>query len=146
MNIYYETKVKYTGVDESGAEKKITETFLIDAASFGDAEEQSYRICDEEKLESFAIASIRYARFSDVIPDNGEEPWFSSRIVLTTYDERTGKEKKTRTTVLVQSSDISSVTSRLDKSLGRSILDYNVDRIVGTDITRVIVPERKGEK
>ena len=43
MNIWFECTAKYIKMDESGREKKVSETYLLDAVSFTEAESRIYK-------------------------------------------------------------------------------------------------------
>lgn len=91
--IWYECKVKYRKTHETGEQKLSTDTYLLDAVSFTEAEA---RISEEMKTltsEEFRIMNIKVANFSEVHPFENSDRWFKVKVSLLIIDERSGKEK-----------------------------------------------------
>lgn|SRR5574344_1659140 len=64
---YFEVKVKYEKVQEDGKEKKVTESYLVDALSFTECEK---RIIEEMKLfvsGEFEVYSIAKTKYEEII-------------------------------------------------------------------------------
>lgn len=137
---YYECKVKYQREVGDGKLQKQSDTYLIEAMSFGDAET---RVIDEVKPfvfmgQELEMKSIRKVTYSEVMPNPQGHFWFKAKIVLTTIDESAGKEKKIQTTVLVQEVDMESAYRAVNQLMKNSITDYEITNIQVTDIVDVL--------
>ena len=149
MQTWFECKVKYTKVLESGKEQTVTENFLLDAVSFTDAETRIIRQLQQMVKGEFNVTDIKKSKIAEVFPYDNGEWWFKATINLVTIDEEAGKEKKLRTYYIVMADDIKQALARLDESLSYMVIPYVVSSIAVSTIVDVfpyepsesIVPE-----
>lgn len=137
MQVWFECKVKYTKVTESGKEQTVTESFLLDAVSFTDAETRITRQMREIVKGEFSVTDIRKSRIAEVFPYENGEWWFKATINLVTIDEEAGKEKKLRTQYLIMADDIQEALTRLDESLAFMVIPYVVSSLAVSTIVDV---------
>jgi hypothetical protein len=137
MQTWFECKVKYTKVTESGKEQTVTENFLLDAVSFTDAETRITRQMQEMVKGEFSVTDIKKSRIGEVFPYDMGEWWFKATINLVTVDEEAGKEKKMRTYYLVMADDIKQALERLDESLSYLVVPYVVSALAVSTIVDV---------
>ena len=138
MQTWFESKIKYMKVSESGNEQLITENFLLDAVSYTDAETRIIRQMQQMvKGGEFGIVDIKKSRIAEVFPYNTGEWWFKATINLVTVDEDAGKEKKLRTYYLVMADDIKEALERLDESLSYLVIPYVVSALAVSTIVDV---------
>ncbi|MBT3382128.1 MAG: DUF4494 domain-containing protein [Prolixibacteraceae bacterium] len=138
MQTWFESKVKYMKVSESGNEQMITENFLLDAVSYTDAETRIIRQMQQTvKGGEFGIVDIKKSRIAEVFPYDIGEWWFKATINLVTVDEDAGKEKKLRTYYLVMADDIKEALGRLDESLSYLVIPYVVSALAVSTIVDV---------
>lgn len=138
MQTWFESKVKYAKVSESGSEQLITENFLLDAVSYTDAETRIIRKMREMvKGGEFAIIDIKKSKIAEVFPYENGEWWFKATINLVTVDEEKGKEKKLRTYYLIMADDINEALKRLDDSLSYLVIPYVVSAMAVSTIVDV---------
>lgn len=125
MQTWFECKVKYLKVSESGSELTVTENFLLDAVSYTDAETRIIRQMQQMvKGGEFSIVDIKKSRIAEVFPFESGEWWFKATINLVTIDEDAGKEKKIRAYYLIMADDINEALSRLEESLSYIVIPY----------------------
>lgn len=138
MQTWFESKVKYMKVSESGSESMVTENFLLDAVSYTDAETRIIRQMQQMvKGGEFTIVDIKKSRIAEVFPYENGEWWFKATISLVTVDEEAGKEKKIRTYYLVMADDIKEALSRLDESLEYLVIPFVVTSLAVSPIVDV---------
>lgn len=137
MQTWFECKVKYTKVTESGKEQTVTENFLLDAVSFTDAETRITRQMQEMARGEFSVTDIKKSRIGEVFPYDTGEWWFKATINLVTVDEEAGKEKKMRTYYLIMADDIKQALERLDGSLSYLVIPYVVSALAVSTIVDV---------
>lgn len=137
MQTWFECKVKYTKMPESGREQKVTENFLLDAVSFTDAEARIIRKMREIVKGEFTVTDIKKSRIVETFPFEKGEWWFRATINLVTIDEEAGKEKKLRTNYLVIADDIQEALHRLDESLSFLVIPYVVSSLAVSTIADV---------
>lgn len=137
MQTWFEVKVKYVKVTESGKEQTVTENFLLDAVSFTDAETRIIRQMQQMVKGEFSVTDIRKSKIGEVFPFENGEWWFKATINLVTVDEEAGKEKKFRTFYLVMADDIREALTRLDESLSYMVIPYVISSITVSNIVDV---------
>ncbi len=138
MQTWFESKVKYTKVSQSGNEQLVTENFLLDAVSYTDAETRIIRKMQEMvRGGEFQIVDIKKSRIAEVFPFEDGEWWFKATINLVTVDEDAGKEKKLRTYYLVMADDIKEALARLEQSLEYLVIPYVVSSLQVSTIVDV---------
>ena len=142
---WYECKVKYRKTHETGEQKVATDTYLLDAVSYTEAEA---RITEEMKAytnEDFRITNIKMANFSEVHPFENSDRWFKSKVSLIALDEESGKEKKTNIYLLVQANDVKEAFENTTKAMDTTMGDYTIPSITESPILDVF-PYFTGEE
>ena len=143
--IWYECKVKYRKTHETGEQKVSTDTYLLDAVSYTEAES---RLIEEMKAytnEDFRIMNIKVANFAEVHPFENSDRWFKSKVSLIALDEESGKEKKTNIYLLVQANDVKEAFENTEKAMAETMGDYSIPAIIESPILDVF-PYFTGEE
>lgn len=134
MSKYFECKVKYRKTNEQSVSKVVTETYLVDAISFTEAES---RINEEIKQyigEEFKVTNIRVTNYSEVHPQEDAASWFKSKVTLFAYDEETGKEQKTNMYILIQANDTKEAYDKTIVAMKSTMGEYSIPAVSLTNI------------
>jgi hypothetical protein len=142
---WFECKVKYKKTHETGEQKMTTDTYLLDAVSFTEAEARISEEMTAYTSEDFRIMNIKVANFSEVHPFENSDRWFKSKVSLVALDEESGKEKKTNIYLLVQANDIKEAFENTNLAMEETIGDYNIPSITESPILDVF-PYFTGEE
>lgn len=131
--------IRYNKTMEDGSEKKVTEQYVIDALSFTEAEERiidemSHYISGDFDVKTCAFAPFREIFFSGY--DN-DDKWYKAKIDFVSFDEKSGKEKRSHNYYLVQAGSIGSALSNIASVMGGTMIDYVVMSIQETPIIDV---------
>ena len=112
VNKYFEVKVKMQKTQEDGTQKKVTEQYVVEAATFGEAERRITE-CLKPYIEGeFDVTDIKIAGYSQIVNvDENADKYFKAKVTFVALDETTGKEKKTSELYLVQSETLESAES-----------------------------------
>lgn len=137
---YFECKVRYQRETGDGKLQKQSDTYLIEAISFGDAEA---RVLEEVKPfvfmgQEIEMKSIRKVVYNELLPNPQGHFWFKAKVTLTTIDESAGKEKKIQTNILVQETDMESAYKAVNQLMKNSITDYEIINLQVTNIVDVL--------
>lgn len=126
MNNCFLCKIRYEKVMENGMNKKVAETYLVDALSFSEAEARIIEEMTPFVSGEFTVSDIKRANFSEIFPSDEEsaDKWYEGRLAFITLDEKNGQEKKTYTNVLIQASDIRDAMKKLDEGMKGTMADY----------------------
>lgn len=136
---WFETKVRYDKVNDDGLQKKVTETFTVEALSFSEAERmitenmEAY-ISGDFDVTAESIAPYKEIMFSD---KTEEDVWFKAKVQFITIDEKSNREKKTNCYYLVQASSIESAKKNIDEVFGQTMIDYKIAKLEETCILEV---------
>ena len=138
MHNWFETKVRYSKMQENGVEKKVTELYLVDALSCTEAESRVIEEVTPYITGEFAVSDIKRSRYSEIFlsEDYSANLFFKCKVLFITINE-SGAEKKTATNMLVQASDLRDAIQKLDEGMEGSMADYQISSVVETAILDV---------
>ena len=132
----YECSIRYDKMQENGAVKRVTESYLVDAVSFTEAEA---RIIAEQTpyiSGQFDVVAIKRTNYSEVVnADADADHWFKAKLVYITIDERTAREKRTPVSYIVNADTIDHARRAVDDFMHGSMADYV---IVTLDETKIL--------
>jgi hypothetical protein len=136
---WFECKVRYDKTLESGLIKKTTESYLVDALSFTEAEKRFIEEIKPFITGEFIVTDIKRARLSDLLDseDLNDDRWFKARIAYITIDEKSAVEKRTVQSALIQAKDFHRALSRLDEGMKGTLGDWEIVSITETAIVDV---------
>lgn len=143
--IWYECKIKYRKTHETGEQKVTTDTYLLDAVSYTEAEARITEEMAAYTSEEFRITNIKVANFSEVHPFENSDRWYKSKVSLVALDEESGKERKTNMYLLVQANDIKEAFENTTKAMADTMGDYTIPSITESPILDVF-PYFTGEE
>lgn len=136
---FFETKVKYSIVSESGSEKKVSESYIVDAVSFTETEARITKEMQPFINDGFEITAIKKANYTDLIEDSTStaDKYYKCKIIFITMDEEKGKEKRISNYILVQAKDIEGALNNLKEGFRNMTVDWDSTGIVETPIMDV---------
>ena len=140
MNYWFECKVSYERQADSMGMKKVSESYLVDALSFTEAEE---RITKEVRpfvsVGELEVVNIRRARIAELfLSDEAEDDrYFRAKVNFITVDEKSGSEKKTSATMIVKSDSLPNAVTELKAQLDSQIASYEIAAVTDTQILDV---------
>ena len=139
LHTWFECRIKYEKVMENGMNKNVTEPYLVDALSFTEAEARIIEEMTPYISGEFTVSDIKRAGYSELFfsEDANADRWFKCKLTFITLDEKSGSEKKTSTTVLVQASDLRDAVKKLDDGMRGSMADYLIASVTETAIMDV---------
>ena len=145
--IWFEAKVRYDKTMEDGILKKVTETYVIDALSFGEAEkrileEMTSYVSGEVEVCALKIAPYKEIFFAD---SDMADRWYVAKLAFITIDEKTDKEKKTRVCYLVNAGNINAAIKNIEEVMAGTMIDYDTLNVSETQILDVFEYKPKGE-
>lgn len=146
MNKYYEVKARFEKTMENGMVKKVKEPYLFDAMSFSEAEARAIEELQPFMKGEFEVTDIKRASYEELIPSDREQAdkWYAVRVAFITLDERTGKEKKTKSEYLVQAADINDARISFNEAMKQTMADYETVSIKETPFMDVYPYAEKG--
>ena len=70
MSKYFDCKIKYRKIDGNGVQKVTTESYIIDALTFSEAEANIQKEMSAYISEEFKVTNIKVANYSEIIKDD----------------------------------------------------------------------------
>ena len=149
--IWFECKIAYEKVMEDGLQKKVSESYVVDALSFTEAEkrimeEMSSYISGEFTIKDIKIAPYKEIFFSD---DELADRWYKAKLEFITIDEKTEKEKRSAVNYLVQAGTLKGSVGNIESVMGTTMIDYVIASVAETKLMDVFEygkQEQKDEK
>lgn len=139
MNNWFECKVKTEKQLEGGLTKKISETYLVDAINFTEAEARIIKEITPFCSGALTVADIKRAKYSEMFTSDDEnaDKWYKVKCNFITLDEKTQTEKKSPSLMLVQAGDLREAVRRFDEGMKGSMVDYEIALVQETNILDV---------
>ena len=136
MTEWFECKVKYDKTMENGLIKTTTDTYLVDAISFTEAEKRFIEEIEPYMTGEFVVSDIKRAKISEIMEseDLTDDKWFKARVAYITLDEKKGTEKRSVQTILIQAKDFHTSLKNLDKGMHGTLGDWAIVSITETKI------------
>lgn len=143
MNTWFECTAKYSKMGEDGREKKVSETYLLDAVSFTEAETRIYKELVSMVSGEFTVTRISKTKLAEIIPAESGDRWYKAKVTFITFDEESGKEKRVSQFVLVFSDNVRNAYDQVIEAMKGMMADFEIGGITESPIVDVFpyVPE-----
>ncbi|QUB65005.1 DUF4494 domain-containing protein [Prevotella melaninogenica] len=137
---WYEVKMRYDKVYEDGCERKVTESYVVEALSFGEAEKAAMEFLGSYVSGDIQIVNINPMKFKEVVFNEEEscDRYYKATLQFITLDEKTGKEKYTQVYYLVQASSFDNCKETIRSFMGSTMMDYQIVSVSETKIIDAI--------
>lgn len=135
--MWYESKVKFEQVQEDGCTKMVTESYMVDALTFTDAEARTMEEVAMYVSGELDVVALKRTNIKEVRYNGEGDKWYNCKLVFITLDEKSGKEKKTNYNVLVQASSTEEGTKQVELLMQGLMQDWELKSITETNIMDV---------
>ena len=142
---WFETIVRYDKTMENGEVKKVNEVYVVDAITFGEAEESITREMRHFIDGDFEVKNINPAPYSEIFLSDREtdDKYYRVKLDFITVDKRTQKEKKLKVTYLVQAGSLEQARKNTEEVMNGTTIDYEFVSVTETKILDVFEQEGK---
>jgi hypothetical protein len=137
MSFWIETKVRYNKVMEDGALKSVTETNIVNALSFTEAEARIIEEITPYISGDFTVSAVKKTNISEIFYDEKGDRWYKVKVLFITLDEKSGVEKQTANYMLVQASDFRNALENFIDGMKSTMADFKITSISETNIMDV---------
>ena len=146
-SIWFECNVRYEKSGEDGTPKKVTETYVVDALSFSEAESRIMEEMSRWVSGELEIADLKIAQYKEIFFADSDmaDKWYKAKLAFITIDEKTDKEKKTTVYYLVNAGNINSALKNVDEIMSGTMVDYQTCNLSETQIIDVFEYKKKTE-
>lgn len=140
---WFEVKMRYDKVHEDGYEKKVTESYVVEAFSFGEAEKTAIEFLGSYVSGEIQVVNINPMKFQEVFFNEQEscDRYYKAILQFITIDEKTEREKHTQVYYLVQASSFDNCKDTIRTIMERTMIDYQIASVSETKVIDVIEHE-----
>jgi hypothetical protein len=138
MHNWFECKISYEKISpDDGKQKKTTDTYLVDAMSFTEAEARLIKEVQPYMAGEFTVSNIKRTKIYELFDSVTGDRWYKAKVLFVILDQEKGTEKRVPSTMLVQASDIQEALNRLNEGMKGTMSDYEIAMITDTPILDV---------
>ena len=137
MYNWFECKVRYEKLLESGMQKMVTEPYLVDALSFTEAEARIIQEITPYMSGEFTISNIKRVKYAESFFNEEGDRYYKMKLYFISLDEKSGAEKKTAVNMLVQASTLKEAVEIIETEMEKSMVDYTIASAAETAIMDV---------
>lgn len=119
---------------DNGLEKKVTETYVVDALSWAEAEAIITK--EMNAVGDFEITDIKKAAYKEIFLSENSDAviWYKAKVQFITIDEKTEQEKKQNIYYLTNAATIDEAKKGIDEIFSQTMVDYNISKLEETAI------------
>lgn len=136
MPNWIEIKARYDKITESGAKKKVTEAFLVDALSCTEAEA---RVTEElsRSSDEINITSAVKTKIAEVFLGFTGDRYYKVKVNFIALDERTAEEKKSASYIIVRADSFEEACANFKEGMKGTMADYETESVSETKIVEI---------
>lgn len=140
---WFEVKMRYDKVHEDGYERKVTESYVVEALSFGEAEKKAIEFLGSYVSGEIQVVNINPMKFQEVFFNEQEscDRYYKAILQFITIDEKTEREKHTQVYYLVQASSFDNCKDTIRTIMDDTMIDYQIASVSETKFIDVIEHE-----
>lgn len=132
-NTWFNCKISFLKQLENGSISKKTESYLLNAMSFTEAEARLTAILEEYIVE-FQLMACSKVKVNAVVIDEAKEKYFKTKVAYVSFDEESGKEKRINEIFIVQADSLTDAYDKTKERLAGSIVDWEIPAITEYNI------------
>lgn len=138
--ILFETQIRYDRINARGVQDTCTETYLVEALSFSQAEASITIEMQPYITGDLDIPAIKRISVADIIDrhNSDADKYFRAKLTYITINERTMKEKRQSFDYIVRANDIDSAHAAVVAYMKQSPQDYVIAKLEETRIVELI--------
>ena len=139
ITTWFECKIRYEKMMEDGMQKKVTETYVVDALSFSEAEKRIIEEMSSYISGEFSVTDIKKAPYGEIFFSDQElaDRWYKAKLQFITIDDKTEKEKRSNMNYLVQAGTFNGAVKSIDEVMGGTMIDYVIASVAETTLMDV---------
>ena len=148
MSQWIKTSVRFQKVTKNGT-KWVTESYLVDALSFAEAEARILREVTAYVRGEFNVSAVKKSNVQEIFRNkveyDCEQKWYKAKVVFITLDEKTNSEKRTTAVYMVQAPDFHNALENFVEGMKKETMaDFVIVGIEETSILDVFNEELHG--
>ena len=139
MSQWIKTSVRFQKVTKNGT-KWVTESYLVDALSFAEAEARILREVTAYVRGEFNVSAVKKSNVQEIFRNkveyDCEQKWYKAKVAFISLDEKTKSEKRTTAVYMVQAPDFHNALENFVEGMKKETMEDFV--IVGIEETAIL--------
>lgn len=140
MSQWIKTSVRFQKRMENGTNKRVTESYLVDALSFAEAEARIIKEVTPYISGEFTVSAVKKSNvleiFRNKVEYECEQKWYKAKVAFISLDEKTMSEKRITAFYMVQAPDFHNALENFIESMKKETMEDFV--IVGIEETTIL--------
>jgi len=135
---WFECKIKFDkniGGEEGVA--RVSETYLVDAMSFTEAEERITKEMTPFISGDFEVSNIRKIRITEMFQNPAADRWYRAKVNTVVFNEEKQTEKTVSEAMLIQASTLKDALQTLEQGMKNTLATWEVISLLETPIMDV---------
>ena len=139
MANWIETKVRYEKTLENGTKKMVSETYLVDALIFSEAETRITEEIAPYMQGDFSVSAVKRTNIAEIFfsENTSADKYYKVKAAFISINEKTLAEKRSNTTYLVQAEKLVDVLIAFGDYMKGTMADYEIVSVSRTAIVDV---------
>ena len=142
MAQWIKTSVRFQKRMENGTNKRVTESYLVDALSFAEAEARIIKEVTPYISGEFTVSAVKKSNVQEIFRNkveyDCEQKWYKAKVAFITLDEKTMSEKRTIAVYMVQAPDFHNALENFIEGMKKETMaDFFIVGIEETSILDV---------
>lgn len=129
--------IKYQKEEENGKLQKVSESYLVDAMSFSEAEARMYEELGSIIRGEFQVSNISKSNFTDIFFFDDSDVWYKCKVSYVDIDEKSKKEKKVNQYMLVTAANVKQAYERIQESLSTMLVPFEIPSIAVSSLVEI---------
>lgn len=140
MSQWIKTSVRFQKRTDNGTIKRVTESYLVDALSFAEAEARIIKEVTPYISGEFTVSAVKKSNVQEIFRNKVEyedvQKWYKAKVAFITLDEKTMSEKRTTAFYMVEAPDFHNALENFVESMKKETMADFV--IVGIEETSIL--------
>ena len=138
---YFIATCKFEKMQENGAVKRVSEKYLCDALSIVEADAVVTENLKPYISGDFFTSKVENSPIAEVMGDKECGRFWLVKVAFITIDEKTAKEKRTTSQILVGAPDFTNAVENFNEGMRGAIADFEVVSVAETPIKEFYQPK-----
>lgn len=140
MAQWIKTSVRFQKRMENGTTKRVTDSYLVDAISFAEAEARIIKEVTPYISGEFTVSAVKKSNVQEIFRNKVEyeceQKWYKAKVAFIILDEKTHSEKRIIAVYMVQAPDFHNALENFVDSMKKETMEDFV--IVGIEETTIL--------
>lgn len=132
MARWIEVKARYDKTAENGAQKCVTESYLVDALSCTEAEARVISEVSPFTSGDLSVISNKKVNISEIFTEFAGDKLYKVKVAFITIDEKTASEKRSASHMIVPADSFKEAYDNFMAGMKGTMADFEIEAIAET--------------